>query len=121
MWLHLLFWDKCFHIDILWLDLVAEQLMGLIDWLVDEWVLKHSTGGKFDEKVSGHIIGQVSHAESSLPSLFHWWALDLDEVEVPVDIHFASLIVKHMNWGYELTVTLVEVEERLKIIDIGRR
>ena len=95
--------------------------MGLVDWLVGEWIFKHGTGSKFYEKVSGHIIRQVGHAECSLSCLFHWRALDLDEVEIPVDIHFAPLIVKHMNRRYQLAVTLVEMEECLQIIDVGRR
>ena len=71
--------------------------------------------------MAGHVVSQVRHHQGSLARLFHSRALDLKKVKVSIDVHFATLVVEHMGGRHELTVTLVEMEESLQVVDVRGR
>ena len=95
--------------------------MCLVDSLVDKWVFKHMSSCQPDEQVSCHIVSQVSHNSSALTSFLYCCTLYFQEVEISIDVHLATFIVKHVCSRYQLAVSMIEMEEGLQIVDIWRR
>ena len=95
--------------------------MCLVDSLVDEWVFKHMSSCQPDEQVACHIICQVSHNSSALTSLLYCCTLYFQEVEISINVHLATFIIKHVCSRYQLAVSMIEMEESLQIVDIWRR
>ena len=58
-----------FDVHFLILYLEAEDLMGVVDVLVDEWVLEHLRGGHLDEEVPCHVVREVGHDDGAPASL----------------------------------------------------
>ena len=65
-----------------------------------------------------HIISQVCHNKSTLSSFFNSGTLYFQKVEITVDVHFATFVVKNVCCWYQLTVAMVEVKESLQIVYI---
>ena len=95
--------------------------MCLVDSLVNEWVFKHMSSCQPDEQVACHIIGQVSHDSGTLASLLYCCTLYFQKVEISIDVHLATFIVKHVRCRYQLAVSMIEMEESLQIVYIWRR
>ena len=65
-----------------------------------------------------HVISEVSHDDSPPTSLLNRATIDLQEVEVPIDVHFAVLILHYASGRQDLAVVLREVEKCLKLVDV---
>ena len=93
MWLGSLLAKKRLHVYLLIFDFKAEDLVGVVNVLVDEGVFQHLAGGKLDEEVARHIVGQVGQHTGASPGFFHSAAVNLQEVQVTIDVHLAVLVL----------------------------
>lgn len=72
----------------------------------------------FHELVAGHVVGEIGHNDSSFSGFLDRRARYLDEVAISVDVHLALLVIDDVGGRQDLTVALVEMEERLHVVDM---
>lgn len=84
--------------------------MTVVDILVDERVFEHTCGGKLNEQMSSHVIGQIGENDGTFSSLFDRTTGHFNEVDVSIDVGLSFLIVYYMSSRHYLAVTLVKVK-----------
>jgi hypothetical protein len=101
------------------LDFEVEHLMTIVNILENEGVFQHLTCAQFQERMPCHIVGQVTHHNSSFPSFVHVFASNFDEVKVPVNILLAVLVVHNFGGWDDLAVSFVIMEYSFQSIVIA--